>query len=225
MEYLALDNSTPLPQRRNPLTPHLLILHLPAQLLQHLLSRPQMRLQPVHLLPHRLQILLNALQTRPRAALAPALLEIAQLLALVIQQLLQLALDERGLGVALPAPLARRHLLDLGHLLVQLGQLLLEPHLLPLGVRLRAGEIRARRLEPAAPQTREVLVAKLGLAPRARLLVGLGRPARGGGGAPGAMAVDLVVDLVALEAGAQRGGDGARDAEALVAVVEDVEEG
>lgn len=39
------------------------------------------------------------------------------------------------------------------------------------------------------------------------------------------MAVDLVVDLVALEAGAKRGRDRARDAKALVTVVEDVEEG
>jgi hypothetical protein len=37
--------------------------------------------------------------------------------------------------------------------------------------------------------------------------------------------VDLVVDLVVLEGGAQGRWDGARDAEALVAVVEDVQEG
>lgn len=37
--------------------------------------------------------------------------------------------------------------------------------------------------------------------------------------------VDVVCDLVALERGPQRGGNGARDAEPFVAVVEDVQEG
>ncbi len=37
--------------------------------------------------------------------------------------------------------------------------------------------------------------------------------------------IDLVVDLIALETGAQGGRDGARDAVAFVPVVEDVQEG
>ena len=177
-----------------------------------------MRLQPFNLLLHRLQIIAHALQVAARPALPFALLDIAKLLALIIQQLLQFPLDQRGLRVPLPALFLFNLSLDLGDLLVQFRQLLLQPDLLPLGIALRRTEIRASRLEPAPAEAGEVLIAELGFAPRRGLVVGLGGPAGIAG------RVDLVVDLVALEAGAEGGGDGARDAEAFVPVVEDVEE-
>ncbi len=182
-----------------------------------------MRLEPVDLLLDGLQIVGDAAQIAADLGLAAAFLEIAQLLALVVEELLELPLDEGGLALPLAAAPAVRLGLDLVHLGLEVGQLLLQPHLLPLGVRLGRAEVGARRLEAGAPEPRQVLVAELGLAARRRGLVGLGGPPRGGGRVP--LAVDLVVDLAPLERRAQRRRDRPRDPEPLVSVVEDVEEG
>lgn len=72
----------------------------------------------------------------------------------------------------------------------------------------------------AHAQPAQVGVAKLGLAAGSRLGIAFGAPALSRAG----VVVDLVVDLVILKGGPQGSGDGARDAEALVAVVEDVQE-
>lgn len=127
-----------------------------------------MRLETLNLLLDRLQIVRYSLQpTAAALALAGTALEVLELLALVVEQLLELALDEGGLAVALTALLALDVGLDAGHLLVQLLQLLLEADLLPV-VRLGRGEVGSAGLEAAAAQAGEVLVAKLGLAARRR---------------------------------------------------------
>lgn len=77
-----------------------------------------MHLQPVNLLLDRLQIIAHALQVAACPALPFALLNIAQLLALVIQQLFQLPLDQCGLRVPLSAFFLFNLRLDLGDLLV-----------------------------------------------------------------------------------------------------------
>lgn len=70
------------------------------------------------------------------------------------------------------------------------------------------------------PQPAEVSVTELGLAASTCLGVAICAVAL-----CGTDLIDLIVDLVVLEGGAQGRRDGARDAEALVAVVEDVQEG
>lgn len=179
-----------------------------------------MRLQALDLLADRLQILRDALEPGALGALAGALFELAQLSALVVEQLVELLLDERGLRVARAAPLALGNLLHLVNLVLEICQLALQPHLLPV-LRLLRRKVRARRLEAAAAESRQVLLAKLGLAACARRVVGLVGPARVGTRV--SLAVELVIDLVALETGAKRRRDCAGDAESIVAVVEDVQ--
>lgn len=65
------------------------------------------------------------------------------------------------------------------------------------------------------------MVAELGLTARRGRIVGFGRPARGAW----PVAVELIVDLVLLETGAQRCRDCPGNPVALVAVVQDVEKG
>lgn len=155
-----------------------------------------MRLQSVNLLLYRGQVIRYAPQVTSGLGLAVTFLQLAQLLALVVQQLLQLALHERRLALPLAAAPAVRDFLNLGHLVVEFLQLLLEPHFFPV-VRLGRAKVGAGRLEAAPTEPRQVLVAKLGLAAGARVLVGLGGPA--GGGRSIALRVQLVVDLVALK--------------------------
>jgi hypothetical protein len=69
-------------------------------------------------------------------------------------------------------------------------------------------------------QPAEVSVTELGLAACACLCLAICAVAL-----CGTDLVNLIVDLVVLEGGAQGRRDGARDAEALVAVVENVQEG
>lgn len=168
-----------------------------------------------------MKILLNSLETAAAARFVAPFLQVPQLLALVVQQLLELPLDKRWLAV----PLARRpdlclrlQLLDLG---LQVRQLLLQPHLFPVVCLFRA-KIRSRALESTPAESGQVLIAKLGLAARRGLVVCFDSPAALGSGS---LVIELVVYLVALEAGAKGGRNGAWDSEALVSVVEDVEEG
>ena len=229
---------SPLATRPDPLSLPPRLLHRPLQPLQHLLPLPQMPLQPLHLLPHTLHLLPHGPQPLRPLRRPPSLLQQPQLPPFIIQHLLQLAPHERRLAAlppAAPRALLRRHALHPLELRRQLPQLLLQPHLLPVRRRRRApraGEIRPRRpvrRRPAPePQPAEVRVPELGLPPRGRLLAAAAAasPAlRGRVIAPSLLLLKCIVQGVALEAGTQRGGHGAGDAEALVAVGEDVQEG
>ncbi|KAI9171123.1 Oxidoreductase ptaL [Paramyrothecium foliicola] len=143
-----------------------------------------------------LQVVRYALQATAHRALARALFQLPQLLALVVEQLLQLLLDQGRLGISLsPAP-PLRNLLDLLRLLFQVLQLPPQPDLLPI-LRLLGGEVSSLGLETAPAEARQVLVAELGLTAGGGGVVRLGGPSRR------LLIVDLVINLVALEARSQ----------------------
>jgi hypothetical protein len=63
------------------------------------------------------------------------------------------------------------------------------------------------------------LIAELRLAASTGVLIGLCGPSRVGAGS---LVIDLIIDLVALKAGSQGSGNGARDSETLVSVIKDM---
>ncbi|KAL9614595.1 MAG: hypothetical protein Q9167_000964, partial [Letrouitia subvulpina] len=158
---------------------------------------------------------------------------------------LQLPLHQRWFALLSPAcpPLASLPRIDrfrLGDLSFQVRQLPLQPRFLPIRRRRqRAAEIRApSRLiaRPPSPsststtadaQPAEIRVPELGLLSRRRFLLTLGPPplrrrSRSSSRVPDP--IDLVVDLGALEAGAQARRHGARDPVPFMAVAQDMEE-
>lgn len=188
-----------------------------------------MRLQSLHQLPQLPQLPLH-LPNPPSLPRFPfTQLQLPRLLPLVLQQRLQLPLHKRWL--ALPAPLSPPRLPPLGRVLnlrdlvLQVGELPLQPRFLPVARLVHGGEIGAARTgaifghaEPA-----EVGVPELGLPASGGVVVAVGARAPSLSGR--AHAVDLVVDHALLEGCAQGRRHGARDAVSFVPVVEDVQEG
>lgn len=203
-----------------------LLLNLMAQIGQDTLSLTQMSLQTLNLLAHSLDIFPRPFQILPILRPTNTLPQLSQFPFLILQKLKRLLLNQHPIW---PAITTRPITSSLGclagrlQLRLHLSKLPTQPDLLPLLVLDRFAKVRALgriRALAADTQSAQVGIAKFGLAAGSCLLVAVCAPALGGG-----IVVDLVVDLVAFEGGAQRGGDGAWDAEALVAVVEDVEEG
>lgn len=202
-----------------------LFFNLLPQVCKNPLPLSKMTLQALDLFAHGLDIFPRALEILPILGSSHALPQLPKLAFLVLQQLQSLLLNEnpiRPAVIAWPIPPRLRSLPRGFQLLLHLRQLPTQPDLLPLLILDRVAKVRALgliRALAANAQPAQVCVSEFCLAPCSSLLVAISAPAL-----RRPYVVNLVVDLVALERGAQRGGNCARDSESLVSVVEDVQE-
>merc|ERR1711881_136738 len=143
-----------------------------------------MRLQALNLLLHNLDIALYVFDsTRIAIGIIFTLLELRQYLSLIIKQHLQLSLDQCRFTPLTPIPLPLASLLlRTLNLLLNILQLPLQPHLLPLSILLRMREVRALTLITASPiphtQPRQIRISKFSFPSSRSIIISIRRPPR-----------------------------------------------